>query len=187
MAPTSLECARICATVSKPIGVVIADAMSGNVDGAHLAIHHLVGRGDALIDGRRERHDLEHRSRLVERADGAVHARFRGLLSAGALGLNVGQLAMARISPFDGILHDHRAGLGVRLADGRGQLLFGDELDIFVDGQHDARAGVGRLVRAVVPAAVRVGEDQHARRPCCGCGRRAAYSIPPMPFSSIST
>ena len=58
-----------------PVCLVVANAMPGDVDRAILAIDHFIRIRNALIDGRRQRHDLEDRPRLIQRARGAVHAR----------------------------------------------------------------------------------------------------------------
>ena len=44
------------------------------------------------------------------------------------------------------------------------QFFLRDVLDLFVEREHDARAGVRSLVGRVVPAAVRIGQDQHFAR-----------------------
>src|SRR5690242_4904730 len=146
----------------KSIGFVIADAVTGDVNGAHLTIDHFVSRGDALIDRRGKGDDLEDRARLVERAYRAIHTGLRGT-AAWRIGIKLRPAGHGQDLAIRGVLDQNGAGLRVGLFNGGSKLFFDDELDIFVDGQNNARTRFGSLVGALIPTVMRVGEDEHAR------------------------
>ena len=172
--------------VRRPNVCVVADAVVADVDGAHFAIHDFVGRGQTLIDGGGKRHHLEDRAGLVQRAHGAVHARFRGTVADG-VGIERRPIGHGQNLPVGGILHDDRAGGGMRLLDGRGQFLFGDELDIFVDRQHDARSPASGFSSLRSYQRRRASVKISMRPGLLRMRSSSAYSIPPRPFSSMST
>ena len=111
IAPTLLDCARICAVVSVSVGVfgVVVDRAVGDLD--------LIGdveaglrRDQPLLKRAGDGHDLERRAGFVVEADGAVLERFGGEAAPGSLALTCGQLASARIAPLSRV-HDDRGGV----------------------------------------------------------------------------
>ena len=138
------------------VGFVIANAMPRDVDHAVLAIHHVVGPRQTLIDRRGQRYNLKDRSRLIERANGAIHARFRRT-RAGRIRIERRKIRNRQQFSSARIFHDHGAGDGMRLLNRRVQLALGDVLNVLIQRQNDAARGRRRLIAAVHRMPVRVG------------------------------
>ena len=94
--------------------------MPRDVNSAMLAVDDLIGGGKPLIDCRRQRNNFEYRARLVQRRDGAIHARppeWRQPCTQ--IGIERGLAGHGQNFAVRGVLHDHRTRHRVRLADSR--------------------------------------------------------------------
>ena len=83
------------------MGLAVADAHAVDDDRAHLAVEHFVGAGDFFFEAGGDGNHLEGRAGLVDVADRVVFER-SGRISFRLLGLKVGRLVSARISPVCG-------------------------------------------------------------------------------------
>ena len=108
IAPTLLDLTITSVNDSDAVVVRIVHDARAETDQAAADVDLIVGLDDVLLQSGRGRDDLERRSRLVEILDCAIAALARPASSRYAFGLNVGQLASARISPVARI-HDHGA------------------------------------------------------------------------------
>ena len=104
--------------------------------------------------------DLERRARLVDVLHGAVAARGFVEASLYALGLNVGQLAIASTSPVLRVHDDRGAAVGALLFDASAQLALDDVLQLLVDGQLERAAAGRRALETAEDAAAGVGLDE---------------------------
>jgi len=80
------------------LALVIVNDAAGEGNLAAEAVDHVVGRCDVLLQRCRISDQLEDRARLVNVADSVVAQQLRRVWRM-SLGLNVGRMANARISP----------------------------------------------------------------------------------------
>src|SRR5208282_787978 len=136
----------------------VADAHAIDDNRSHLAVKHFVRSRNLLFQSGGDSHHLESRSGLVNIAHGAI---FQSVvlnflpnirIECGPVGERQ-NLAGVRI------LHDRRAGNGVRLFHPALQFPFGNVLDVLIDGEDDAIAGFGLLFHTGKPALARVDRN----------------------------
>ena len=142
---------------------MIANAHAVDHDRSLLAVEDLVGTGELFFQRRRNRDQLESRTRLVDIAHGAVLQRlgsdsFRDVRIEGG---PVGQCQdFAGVRIFD----NHRAGSSVRLQHRPLQFMFGDVLNFLINRKDEIVARLRLLLDATEPLAPRVHRNQHLPR-----------------------
>src|SRR5262249_45012959 len=138
---------------------VLADDARPDLNAARTGVDVRLRRHDLLFECRRNGHDLERRSRLVQILNGAITPT---ALVVFAIRVRIERrlvrhrenLAGARVHDDDGA-----AGRAV-VQDALMQLALGDVLEILVDGQLDGRTGCRRTLEAAERMSPRVGLNE---------------------------
>ena len=131
---------------------------------AHLAIHHHVGIGHMILDCGGHGDGFESGARLIGGGDCKILPFFHGKFT-GIVGIEGGPIGHGQQRAVRRILNHDRAAFRVRLGHGDGQFFLGDVLNAFVDGQHDAGAGIGGGFVAIVKLALAIGHNHDAAGP----------------------
>ena len=165
--------------------VVVNDAAARHLDLAALAVDHVVGVGDVLIERRGVGDQLEGRAGLVDIAHRVILQQ-RGSGAAKLVGIEGGANGERENLAGVHVLHDHGAVVGVGRLHVVVERALGHELDVFVDGELEILARLGLVRDGAEHAATRVHRGEHAAGHAVEL-RVEFASRPPRPLSSRPT
>ncbi len=143
------------------IFLVIVNPVPGNDNRAVLAVENFLGANQILVERCGQRHQLERRTRFVNRADCPVHARFRRHRRS-RIRVVLRPIRQRQDRTRVGVLHNHAAGGRVNFLDNRCQFALRDVLNLFVQRQHHAFARVLPRFAAVKFLLARVGHHHNS-------------------------
>ncbi len=132
-------------------------------DGAALAIDHVIGLDDMLVDGRGVRHQLERRSRLIDIAHRVI-AQKRGSGVPEIIGIEGRPDRQRENLAGVHILNDHRPVIRFGALHRSVERFLGDELDVFVDRENEIFARLWLALGRPHHVAARIDRCVHAAR-----------------------